>query len=193
MQVLCSCSLSAIPAKFILFKREDLKPLKKIKNIYTCPKCGHPIEEWGRHKWKAGGIFGLHWPCKNCGTILGLNPWQRTILILVCATSLYLLFRLATPFQVGLFVLSIVLGIFLLDIFLVSIVEKPAVAEYIPRVMKGISACPKCGHLVGLRHRWNTAYGPAKIVARCWGFDTGRARFSCLSLPCFSTYGSHLM
>ena len=128
-----------------------------IKNLYTCPKCGHSVGKWGWHKCKASRIFGCHWPCKNCGTILGLNPWQRTISILVCAASLYLLFRPATSFQVGLFILSIGLCDLLASIFLVSIVEKSA-TEYIPRRMKGISECPKCGHPVGLRHRWNTAF-----------------------------------
>ena len=145
----------------------------RIKSIYTCPKCGRSVGEWGWHKLRAGGIFGRHWPCKNCGTILGLNPWQRTILILVCAASLYLLFVPTTPFQVGLFAISIVFGIFLVDIFLVSIVEKPAVAEYIPRIMKSISECPKCGHLVGLRHRGNTFFcltWPCKNCGTLLGF-----------------------
>ena len=129
-----------------------------LKSIYTCPKCENPIEAWGWHKVRAGGIFGRHWPCKNCGTLLGINSWQSQILMLVCATSLYFLIRPATPFHFGLFTFSFVIGSFLANIFVVSIVEKPAVAEYIPKVMKSISTCSKCGHLVGLRHRWNTLF-----------------------------------
>ena len=94
-----------------------------IKSIYTCPKCEHPVGEWGWHKSKASRIFGRHWPCKNCGTILGLNPRQRLISILVCAASLYLFIRPATPFQVGLFVLSIGLCDLLANIFLFQLLR----------------------------------------------------------------------
>ena len=131
-----------------------------IKSIYTCPKCGHSVEAWGWHKVRAGSISGRHWPCKNCGALLDVNPRQRLILnllILVCAVFLYFLLRPLTPFQIGLFAPSIIFFDHLVSIFLFPIVEKSA-TEYIPRVMKSISACPKCGHLVGLRHRGNTFF-----------------------------------
>ena len=130
-----------------------------IKSIYTCPKCRHPIEEWGWHKWKASGFFGRHWPCKNCGTLLEIHPWNNIGLpIYLCAIFLYLWIGPATPSHFVLVVVSFVVGSFLATILIFPIVEKPAVAEYIPKVMKSISTCSKCGHLVGLRHRWNTLF-----------------------------------
>ena len=147
----------------------------KIKNLYTCPKCGHSVGGWGWHKWRAGSIFGRHWPCKNCGALLEVNPRQRLILnllLLVCAAFLYFLLRPLTPFQMGLFVASIIFFDLLVSIFLFSIVEKSA-TEYTPRVMKNISACPKCGHLVGLRHRGNTLFcqtWPCKNCGTLLGF-----------------------
>ena len=39
------------------------------KNIYTCPKCGHPVGWWRKY------------PCKNCGTIWSVNYWKRDISI----------------------------------------------------------------------------------------------------------------
>ena len=148
-----------------------------IKNLYTCPKCGHPVEEWGWHKWRAGGIFGRHWPCKNCGALLEVNPRQRLILnllLLVCAALLYFLLRSPlTPFLAGLFVVaSITFCDLLASIFLFPIVEKSA-TEYTLRVMKSISECPKCGYLVGLRHRGNTLFyrtWPCKNCGTLLGF-----------------------
>ena len=148
---------------------------KKIKSLYTCPKCGHSVGEWGWHKSRAGSVFGRHWPCKNCGALLEVNPRQRLILnllLLVCAAVLYFLLRPLTPFQIGLFVASIIFGDLLASIFLFPIVEKSA-TEYVPRVMKSISECPKCGYLVGLRHRGNTFFcltGPCKNCGTLLGF-----------------------
>ena len=144
-----------------------------IKSIYTCPKCGHPIETWGWHKWKASGFLGRHWPCKNCGMLLEIHPWNNIWFpIYLCAIFLYLWIGPATPFHFALFTFSFVVGSFLATIFLFPIVEKSA-TEYIPRVMKSISECPKCGHLVGLRHRWNTFFcqtWPCKNCSTRLGF-----------------------
>ena len=42
--------------------------IKNIKNICTCPKCGHSVG-WRRKLFT--GILA-QWPCKNCGTALDL-------------------------------------------------------------------------------------------------------------------------
>lgn len=48
-----------------------------IKNIYSCPKCGHPV---GWRRRFRGGIYN-QWPCKNCGTLLYIGLWRYFILI----------------------------------------------------------------------------------------------------------------
>ena len=90
-----------------------------IKNISTCPKCGHPVGWW--RKLRAGF---LTYPCKNCGTIWGVNYWKRQISILIFLLLLYLWIRpeVITPLN---FMLA---GCVLLDIlgkmFISPIVEK---------------------------------------------------------------------
>ena len=59
-----------------------------IKNLYTCPKCEHPVGWW--RKLRAGVI---KYPCKNCGTIWSVNYWKRGISILIFLLLLYLWIR----------------------------------------------------------------------------------------------------
>ena len=59
-----------------------------LKNLYTCPKCGHPVGWW--RKLRAGLI---KYPCKNCGTIWSVNYWKRQISILIFLFLLYLWIR----------------------------------------------------------------------------------------------------
>ena len=63
-------------------------PINIPKNIYTCPKCGHSVGWW--RKFRAGVI---KYPCKNCGAILGVNYWKRSISILIFLVLLYLWIR----------------------------------------------------------------------------------------------------
>ena len=123
MQVLCSCNLSAIPAKFTYSKWSIGTMITKRKSIYTCPKCGHSVG-W-RRKLKAGGVWGRHWPCKNCGTLLGINPWNK-ILLLICIGALFLYVWIwpTTPFHFCVLAFSVSLGNLLTTIFVFPIVEK---------------------------------------------------------------------
>ena len=92
-----------------------------IKNIYTCPKCGHTIG-W-RRKLNTG--FFNQWPCENCGTLLRINYWKRMVLIFLFALLLYLWIRPeVTPLNVSLFAVSYVLGELVVKFFFSSIVEK---------------------------------------------------------------------
>ena len=54
-----------------------------IKNIYTCPKCGHPV---GWRRKLSANIFSI-WPCKNCGTPLGFGAKRCLILLLTVIIS----------------------------------------------------------------------------------------------------------
>ena len=97
----------------------------KIKSLYTCPKCGHSVG-W-RRKLKASGVWGRHWPCKNCGALLGINPWNK-ILLLICivALLLYLWIGPTTPFHFMVLALSVSLGNLFTTIFVFPVVEKGA-------------------------------------------------------------------
>ena len=81
-----------------------------IKNLYTCPKCGHPVGWW--RKLRAGTI---KYPCKNCGTIWSVNYWKRGISIFIFLLLLYLLLYLWINIEITLlhFLLG---GYVLLDI-----------------------------------------------------------------------------
>ena len=79
-----------------------------IKNLYTCPKCGHPVGWW--RKLRAGVI---KYPCKNCGTIWSVNYWKRQISILVFLLLLYLWISIEITllhFLIGSYVLLDILG-----------------------------------------------------------------------------------
>ena len=117
----------------------------KIKNIYTCSKCGHSVG-W-QHRLLKSGIFS-QWPCKNCGTMLEYDCWKSLVLIPVFVLLIYAWTKPQVHVvAIYLFVLSSVLGIYFVKMFLNPIVESEN--------MKKISACPKCGHLTDWRHRLN--------------------------------------
>jgi len=90
-----------------------------IKNLYTCPKCGHPVGWW--RKLRAGLI---KYPCKNCGTIWSVNYWKRQISILIFLLLFYLWIRpeviTLISFIIGGYVLLDILG----KMFISPIVEK---------------------------------------------------------------------
>ena len=54
-----------------------------IKNIYTCPKCGHSV---GWRRRLSANIFSI-WPCKNCGTPLGFGSVRSLILVSIFTFS----------------------------------------------------------------------------------------------------------
>lgn len=57
-----------------------------LKNLYTCPKCGHPVGWWRK---LSANIFSI-WPCKNCGTSLGFGSVRRLILVPIITLSTWL-------------------------------------------------------------------------------------------------------
>ena len=57
-----------------------------LKNIYTCPKCGHSV---GWRRRLSANIFSI-WPCKNCGTPLGFGSVRRLILVPLITLSAWL-------------------------------------------------------------------------------------------------------
>ena len=54
-----------------------------IKNLYTCPKCGHSV---GWRRRLSANIFSI-WPCKNCGTPLGFGSVRSLILVSIFTFS----------------------------------------------------------------------------------------------------------
>ena len=99
-----------------------------IKNLYTCPKCGHPVGWW--RKLRAGLI---KYPCKNCGTIWSVNYWKRGILILIFLLLLYLLLYLWINIEITL-LNFLIAGHVLLDILIKMFIS--------PIVVKGPSQRP---------------------------------------------------
>ena len=92
-----------------------------IKNIYTCPKCGHSVG-WRR---RFNTTLFSQWPCESCGTILGFRYWQSLILIPMFAILLYLWIEPPrTILNVGLSITGSVFSIHLAKIFVIPIVEK---------------------------------------------------------------------
>lgn len=57
-----------------------------LKNLYTCPKCGHSVG-W-RRRWLKSGIF-TQWLCKNCGTTLEYDCWKSLVLIPMFVLLIY--------------------------------------------------------------------------------------------------------
>ncbi len=55
-----------------------------IKNISTCPKCGHPI---GWRRRLSASFCRSPWPCKNCGTLLGVGHLGRILIPTIWGTS----------------------------------------------------------------------------------------------------------
>ena len=98
------------------------------KNLYTCPKCGHPVGWW--RKLRAGLI---KYPCKNCGTIWSVDYWKRGISILIFLLLLYLLLYLWISIEITL--LHFLLGGFVL----LDILGKMFIS---PIVVKGPSQKP---------------------------------------------------
>ena len=92
-----------------------------IKNISTCPKCGHPVGWW--RKLRAGF---LTYPCKNCGTIWGVNYWKRQISILIFLLLLYLWIRPEVITPLNFMLAGCVLLDILVKMFISPIVEKGA-------------------------------------------------------------------
>ena len=63
----------------------DLKYMPmNIKNLYTCPKCRHPI---GWRRRLTASLCRSQWPCKNCGTLLGVGYLGRILISTVWGTS----------------------------------------------------------------------------------------------------------
>lgn len=91
----------------------------KIKNIYTCPKCGHPVGWW--RKLRASTI---KYPCKNCGTIWSVNYWKRGISILIVLLLLYLWIR---PEVITL--MSFIIGGYVLLDILIKMLISPIVEK----------------------------------------------------------------
>ena len=145
-QVLCSCNLSAIPAKFSQLKWRIRAMRIIIKNLYTCPKCGHSVG-W-RRRWLKSGIF-TQWLCKNCGTTLEYDCWKSLVLIPMFVLLIYAWIKPQVHVvAVYFFVFLSFLGIYFAKTFINPIVES--------KNMKKISACPNCGHLTDWRRRLNT-------------------------------------
>ena len=54
------------------------------KNIYFCPKCEHPI---GWRRRLSASLCRSPWPCKNCGTLLGVGYLGRILIPTIWGTS----------------------------------------------------------------------------------------------------------
>ena len=79
-----------------------------IKNLYTCPKCGHSVG-W-RRRWLYSGGSKL-WPCKNCGTSLRIGSVRRLILLPTVIVSTALWVKPHVNFWV--FMIIFIFGMFL--------------------------------------------------------------------------------
>ncbi len=95
--------------------------LRNIKNICTCPKCGHSVG-WRRKLFT--GILA-QWPCKNCGTALefGLNRYPILLPVVIIPINLWV-----TP-HVDFWVSAVING---LGIFFVSFISLVVVEKYEP-------------------------------------------------------------
>ena len=93
-----------------------------LKNLYTCPKCGHPVGLW--RKLRAGSI---KYPCKNCGTIWSVDYWKRGISILIFLLLLYLLLHLWINIEITL--LHFLLGGHVLLDILIKMFISPIVVK----------------------------------------------------------------
>ncbi len=95
----------------------------KIKNLYTCPKCRHPVGWWRKLN---AGIFS-QWPCKNCGTLLKVTYWKSMIFVSIFVLLVYLwLNPQRTILDINLFVIGLIIGVHLIKMFIIPIVEKGA-------------------------------------------------------------------
>ena len=81
-----------------------------LKNIYSCPKCGHPVGRWRKLN---AGIFS-QWPCKNCGTLLKVTYWKGMIFVSIIILLIYLWI---TPQRTILDIQLLILGLIIFDIF----------------------------------------------------------------------------
>ena len=87
-----------------------------IKSIYTCPKCGHSVG-W-RRRWIYSGNL---WPCKKCGTFLGIGVVRTFILLFAIWVSTHLWVKPQVNFWV--FIVILAFG-FLLAFNVAPIVKK---------------------------------------------------------------------
>ena len=115
-----------------------------IKNIYSCPKCGHSVGKWRKLN---AGIFS-QWHCKNCGTLLKVTYWKGMIFIFMLALLIYFWIN---PQRNILHIQLLVLGLIIFDILAKMFISPIVESEE----KKKISACPECGHLTDWRHRLN--------------------------------------